>query len=756
MIAQLGVAQIRRVAWLKAWSMLMALFMAGPVIAREQITIQKSGTNPQLRGADATLIQANPTVNLSGQPTVTAGTLAGGNEHAIVQFDLSLLPNVGIKQATLTLHVITRPTAMRTYGAYPISTLFNQPDVTWNTRVATTPWATAGGDVPGAATATAVVNAIGTTTAQFNVTTDVQNWYNATPNYGWLFKDQTQDNSGPFTVFGSPEATLSTNVPQLLINFVQNVSNFAATPGNNTITLNWVNPTPITGSTILEPYAGVMILRYATLPVHKSDVPTDGTTYAVCHKFAQSTVVFVSPSAATTSWTDNSACTANLADPGGPPKNGTTYYYKIFVFDNAHNYSNQPIVNGTVFTEEISATPGATAAAQQNSVWVNATFATDLAAPSLFPGTVIMVASQTNLLFGLDPTFGLRKYPPVSLGGPIFSRSPIIDAADSSLAKNVIYVADSDGLVYAVATDTGQILWVVNPTGALTNAFQGGISVQLKSIAGGASNDIAILGTRNGATTTGNEIVGVDGNLGATNWQTIGNVGGVAAMDIINSTPLVDYVNGAVWVTSRSACAAAQPSLWKLNPNSGTVLTTASLGDIDASPVLSFAGDVLFVVYNGNHLVGGTCTAGNGVLTAINPVNGATLGTFNTGDGAIVDYPVVLGSSSPYTIIFSSKTKVQALTFTIATNTFAAAWPAPVTLNVPSAPISITGSAYVFVGANDGKIHELNATNGTDIKDEVANTGQPGFVGDPSLDLTLSRVYVSTTDQRAYGFAFPF
>jgi hypothetical protein len=299
-------------------------------------------------------------------------------------------------------------------------------------------------------------------------------------------------------------------------------------------------------------------------------------------------------------------------------------------------------------------------------------------------------------------------------------------------------------------------LWVVNPTGAATNAFQGGISLQLKSIAGGASNDIAIVGTRNGATTTSNEIVALDGNTGATKWQTVGNAGGVVPMDIINSTPLVDYVNGAVWVTSRSACAAAQPSLWKLNPNTGTVLKTANLGDIDASPVLSFASDVLFVAYNGNHLVGGVCTAGNGVLNAINPVSGATLASLNTGDGAIVDYPVVLGSSSPYTIIFSSATKVQAVTFTKATNTFAAAWPAPVAINVPSAPISFTGSGFVFVGSNDGKIHELNAANGTDIKDVVANTGQPGFVGDPSLDLTLSRVYVSTTDQRAYGFAYPF
>src|SRR5262249_32259150 len=134
-------------------------------------------------------------------------------------------------------------------------------------------------------------------------------------------------------------------------------------------------------------------------------------------------------------------------------------------------YSSQPIGNGSTFTEEISATPSATVANQVESVWVNATFSTDLAAPSLFPGTVIMVGSGTNLLFGLDPTFGLRKYPPVALGGPVDSRSPIIDAADSTLNANVMYVADNDGLVYAVATDTGQILWVVNPTNPTTSNF---------------------------------------------------------------------------------------------------------------------------------------------------------------------------------------------------------------------------------------------------------------------------------------------
>ena len=166
--------------------------------------------------------------------------------------------------------------------------------------------------------------------------------------------------------------------------------------------------------------------------------------------------------------------------------------------------------------------------------------------------------------------------------------------------------------------------------------------------------------------------------------------------------------------------------------------------------------DVLFVATNGNHLVTTTCTAGNGVLYAINPTTGATLATFSPADGAIVDYPVVLGSASPYTIIFSGATAVHAVTFTKATNTFATAWTTPTTINVPSAPICYTGLNLIFVGSNDGTIHELNLATGADIKDEVANTGQPGFVGDPSLDITLGRIYVSTTDQRAYGFAYPF
>jgi hypothetical protein len=736
--------------------MTLTLFLAGPLLAREQLTIQKSSTNLQLRAADATLSQANPTTNYSALPTVTVASSSGANQRALVEFDLSALPNVGIKQAVLTLHVTSPPSASVTYGAYPVSTFFYGSNVTWNTRVATTAWGAPGGDIPGTATTTTTVTK-SSTTAQFTITPEVQTWYNASPNYGTLIKDQTENNATAVsTVFGSQTASAA-NVPQLQINFVQNVSNLSATPGNGTITLNWTNPTPLTGSTVLEPYFGILILRYATLPVHKTDVPTDGTQYTVCTKFSQSTVVFVSNTLVNT-FTDNSSdtCGANLADPGGAPQNGIAYYYKVFVFDTAFNYSCQPLTDGTVFTEEISAVPGATAAAQQRSLWIDATYATDLAAPSLFPGSIIMIASQTNLIFGIDPNTELRKYPPVSIGGPVFSRSPIIDSGESTEGANIIYVGDSDGLVYGILTDTGQILWVVNPNSAsATNDFQGGVGVQLKALSSSSytlADDLVTLGTRNGATTTTNQILGLDGNTGATLWTVTGTAG--LPMDIVDSTPAVDYVNSAIWVTTHGNCSTTTPTLWKLNPNTGAVLLTEKLGDTDASPSLSFASDVLFVANNGKSNASGPCATGNSTLYAINPVTGATLASFPTGDGSVVDYPVVLGSSSPYTVVFSGAANVHAVTFTKATNTFATVWTTPIT--VPSAPICYTGLAYVFVGSNDGKIHEINLVTGADSKDEIANTGQPGFVGDISLDVSLARIYVSTTDQRAYGFAIPF
>ncbi|MHB8527751.1 MAG: outer membrane protein assembly factor BamB family protein, partial [Candidatus Acidiferrales bacterium] len=463
-----------------------------------------------------------------------------------------------------------------------------------------------------------------------------------------------------------------------------------------------------------------------------------GNDPGLCATVGTGTVVF-DDLLSSTSFTDNAS------DSCGAPANGTTWYYKVFMRDALNNYSTSgsAAAGGSVFTSEISATPSATA--PQFSNWLAATFSTNLAPPSLFPASIAMVGTQSNLLIAVNPNTGLRPYPAVSLGGAISGRSPIIDAPDSSLAQNVIYVADQSGLTYAVATDTGQILWVVDPIGKGGTPFLGAGSVVVKKFADPSytrTDDLFVVGTRNSTTTSGNEIVGIDGNTGATVWQTVGATGSVPPMDMIVSTPVISFSRSTIWVTSHSSGSTTQPSLWDLDANTGKVLATDNLGDIDSSPVLTPDESTLFV---GNNA---------GTVYAIDPSTGAVLASFVGGDGAIIDYPLVVGFGSPYTVVFSGATGIHALNYNANAKTFTALW--NTTIKTPSAPISVFGISDVYVGSNDGTIHELDLTSGADIRDEIVNIGQPGFVGDPSLDLSLMRIYVSTTDQRMYAFPFPF
>src|SRR5580658_2240109 len=137
---QYSMIRLRRTSWRRWCALVTALLIAAPVIAREQIVLQKSGTDPQARGEDATLNQASPNSNNVGN-TLTVSGITGANDRAILEFDLSRIPNVGVKSATLTLNVVTAPSASVTYGAYPVSAFWQANAATWKTRVATTSWA---------------------------------------------------------------------------------------------------------------------------------------------------------------------------------------------------------------------------------------------------------------------------------------------------------------------------------------------------------------------------------------------------------------------------------------------------------------------------------------------------------------------------------------------------------------------------------------------------------------------------------------
>jgi hypothetical protein len=138
--------------------------------------------------------------------------------------------------------------------------------------------------------------------------------------------------------------------------------------------------------------------------------------------------------------------------------------------------------------------------------------------------------------------------------------------------------------------------------------------------------DVVFVGTKDTGTTTANKVYALNGSGG--NVTTTGGGGGCTsttvakggilwtytgtAMDIISSTPYVDYTNNTVWVTSRSN-AGTQASVWKFNAANGALIMswnngalgesdlTASAG-IDSSPVPNADGAFVYVGTNAGNL----------------------------------------------------------------------------------------------------------------------------------------------------------
>src|SRR4029077_14130165 len=151
----------------------------------------------------------------------------------------------------------------------------------WNNRLAATAWATAGGVYNATPASSLTLN--NTTDADiypgWDITPDAQSWYTGSQNFGHLvLQNQSHGNDATGININSREA--ATNNPQIALTFLQQVSSLQTTAGNGSVALTWTNPAPLTGSTVLEAYAGVLILRQQDKPVAATSIPADGTTYS--------------------------------------------------------------------------------------------------------------------------------------------------------------------------------------------------------------------------------------------------------------------------------------------------------------------------------------------------------------------------------------------------------------------------------------------------------------------------------------------
>lgn len=746
-----------------AWLLLLyALFLAsGTAVARERKTLQKVSTapaDPQKRAADTWIDQTpgSTGTNHGSDPTLQVTSFkpllgSSQNQRAIVELDLSSISSSGIKLATLKLFLSTAPSGLfsRTYQTNRLTGLWNESAVSWSNRLSGTAWGAAGGDVSGAATSTTSTGTTNGVFLRWDLTADVQRYFGATTpsaNYGTMIRDQTEDNLLALTgVFSSKEDPTESHRPALIVEFIQNVLGLTATAGSAQVTLSWSYPSTI--GTVLSATTGVLILRQAGSPVPDTAVPTDGMTptrnTGCTNTVGGATVVFNSNSLPT-SFNDSAAGD----NPDCPPSNDTQYFYKVFTRDAANAYS----ANGTSssFVPMITATPSATAANRQAATWMTPTGASTLAAPGIIPSGVVGIGSNSALIFGVKPADGTPVFAPVSTGGAINGQPPILLSTDASIGHDVIYSPNNDNFVYAIDAATGDILWMVNPTGLTTNSFTASASVVVKSfstVSYTRSTDLVVVGTRNAGSTTANRIVGIDGNTGATVWQVIGNSGGNPNMDIVVSTPLIDSTNNAIWVTTHSNNGTAQPSIWKVDANTGARLATADLGNMSTWPTISIAADVLFA---------GTDA---GVLFALNPANAATLSSFNDTDTKITGVPLVMSLSSPYTIIFSGATTVQAVIFNKSTNTFTSTGPGTWRTSTPagctpSSALGFSGLNKVYVGCSDGHIYQFDVATGTVDGSRVLDPNTT--IGDLAMDLDLNIIMAGSTDGRIYAFKFPF
>src|SRR5947207_2086339 len=400
---------------------------------------------------------------------------------------------------------------------------------------------------------------------------------------------------------------------------------------NGVVSIYWASPNP------------VLILRDTTNSF--TTAPTNGNAYKVGDANLGTATIVYSGSGNVAPGTFNQSV-ANQ-----------TWYYKV--------YTNCDLVYSTGVV--LTVAPATT------SLWSYSMPVAALTTPGIDDQNVVIFADNNGKVHGADATSGTLEFPVFTqAGGAIQARPTIIPAAYSQTNVNVAYASSQDGYVYALNTATGASVWS-NPTACSgtgtrscvpgSNNLQGGAAVWLQAIRQlpicGVYVDAVFVGSRISGNNTGNSVYALNGGTtpvtsGGGNkcrasgtvvqpgdylWQFTGASGGTPNMAPINSTPYIDYNNNVVWVTSNAANGLTQPSLWKINVQTGMLAngTTAcgtgastscwNLGHTDSSP--SPSGDGTWI-YVGTNCIPAGCATQAATLNAVS-VAGGTVQTYNPG-----------------------------------------------------------------------------------------------------------------------------
>ena len=211
---------------------------------------------------DATMWKANPTSNFGNEPNLSVMSLSFNEHRSLLKFDLSGIPSGGtINSATLTLYSDVSQ-EYNANGANPYNIAMDvfrvtndwlESPVTWNNRLAATPWATGGSDYVGT-TQVQDVNQYARATdnptandvpVSWTVTSLVNQWYQGTyTNDGLLIRSYYVP--GYYDTFQANHLYFRS-------------SEYAGTASDPTLTVNYTVPEP--AMMALLAIGGIVLIR---------------------------------------------------------------------------------------------------------------------------------------------------------------------------------------------------------------------------------------------------------------------------------------------------------------------------------------------------------------------------------------------------------------------------------------------------------------------------------------------------------------
>ncbi len=512
---------------------------------------------------------------------------------------------------------------------------------------------------------------------------------------------------------GGTRSRVDTTLTVLAPKVVPEVQGFTVVSGSARNTLIWTNP---------PDHNGVVVLRSTGAAPNLP--PAVGARYATGNTLGNATVVHASEMSVTSRLVDTAVT------------NGTEYFYRVYNMDDLRRYSagNVPTSFG------VRARPQARGVG--TPLWCYNVGMSALQQPITETGVGIysafndsVIANRTNVATPTED--GDERWRPVRLLGTIGGRFPVVPLR--GLTGQYLMVGTQDGYMYALNSQTGDVLWRGDGGQAL-GKIQALPVTQLHDFANAAyqaahpGRDLVFFATRIDGDTAGNKVIALNAATGQRVWiYQPGN------LDMVSGGMMVDYANNRLYVPARSA-GNTQHSLRILNTLTGQQVASLPLGDIEFSVVRLPATNQALV------------TAKDGRVTAVGLTSMAVEWTM-TLPGTPTNYARPQGRGFLATLQ-SGLVEYYLLNVQSSGTTAVRQWSTPVPNPTGAFTYVKDGKTYAYVGSSNGRVYELDVATGAVLKH--VSLGASQLIGTPTVDFSVGRLHVGTQDGRVCAFQVPF